>query len=408
MKTSKKIRKPWDGSTAPFAVAALLSAPFLAAAPAAVEIDSNTIDKSIVWVDTSWSASVQVPFKDGTTETFRTTLVGYCTGWFVSDTGHVATAGHCVDSDDALYTSIYAKVINEQGLTGVNAADVNWPMTLADPVIRIDQPSGIDGGVLSGKTAITAQLIAKQGFENGDNALLRIADMKDTPALPIGTEAPKVREKVTSIGFPDLVGSTSDVERQKPSYRSGAVSSRSYSTQGVPRTEIDTDITPGMSGGPSINEAGQVVGINSAYVYQGAGQANYITDTQTLRDFLTSNGVKLAEAATPTATPAAAADVTDGVTETGANIPVWVIATIAVLVLGLIAMGILLTRNMRKQPQPVPSSPLQPSGFAPSAGAMSQPGPVPPAGTMPWNEDPGIGNNPYGAPYNPGSGPSKS
>ncbi|BCW11582.1 hypothetical protein NtRootA4_26450 [Arthrobacter sp. NtRootA4] len=378
------------------AAAATVSIPLLTALPAVADVSSATVDKSIVWVDTSWAATVQVPFKDGSTETYRTTLVTYCTGWFVSNTGHVATAGHCVDADDSLYTNIYAKIIAEQDLTGVKAADVNWPMTLADPVIRIDQPSGIDGGVLSGKTAITAQLIAKQGFEKGDNALLRIADMKDTPALAIGSEAPKVREKVTSIGFPDLVGSTSDIERQKPSYRSGAVSSRSYSPQGVPRTEIDTDITPGMSGGPSVNENGEVVGINSAYVYQGSGQANYITDTQTLRDFLTANGVKLAEAATNSATPAAAADIPTGDAQNPLGLPVWIIATLAVLVLAVVGMGLLLFLNFKRKPKPAFYAPAPPAGSA-----------FPPA--APWTpEQRGGQENPYPGPYNPGSGPSNS
>ncbi|MFE4196735.1 serine protease [Paenarthrobacter sp. NPDC056912] len=352
MTKSMTIKESGKRHSAPFVIAAILSAPLLAASPAAADVDSDAIDKSIVWVDTAWTATVQVPFKDGTTETYRTTVYAYCTGWFVSDTGHIATAGHCVDADDALRTNVYENLIAEQKFTGVRAEDVDWPMTLADPLIKIDQPSGIDGGLLSGKTAITAQLIAKQGFEKGDNALLRIADMKDTPALQLGSEAPKVRAKVTSIGFPDLVGSTSDVERQKPSYRSGAVSSRSYSTQGVPRTEIDTDITPGMSGGPSINEAGEVIGINSAYVHQGSGQANYITDTQTLRDFLTSNGVKLPEVASNTATPAAAANVPAVASQNTSEIPVWMIATLAVLVLALLAMAVLLVRVMRKQPTP--------------------------------------------------------
>ena len=129
------------------------------------------------------------------------------------------------------------------------------------------------------------------------------------------------------------------MERQKPSYRSGAVSSRSYSTQGVPRTEIDTDITPGMSGGPSVNEEGQVIGINSAYVYQGAGQANYITDTETLREFLTANGVKLAEPASQSAAPAAAVENPSAVTSTGPEIPLWMIVTLAGLVLALAVMA---------------------------------------------------------------------
>ncbi|MFJ4168158.1 trypsin-like peptidase domain-containing protein [Paenarthrobacter sp. NPDC089714] len=387
MKLSSSSWKPGKKGTVTFAIASALTAPLLGSTSAWADVNSDTIDKSIVWVDTAWSATVQVPFKDGTTETFKTTLVTLCTGWFVSSTGHVATAGHCVDADDALYTSIYAKVIDEQSLTGVKPENVDWPLSLADPQIKIDQPSGIDGGVLSGKTAITAQLIAKQGFEKGDNALLRIADMKDTPALALGSEAPKVRDKVTSIGFPDLVGSTSDVERQKPSYRSGAVSSRSYSTQGVPRTEIDTDITPGMSGGPSVNEAGEVIGINSAYVYQGAGQANYITDTQTLRDFLTSNGVKLADAASKSPTPAAVADVPASNTQGGQGIPVWIIATIAVLVLAVLAMAALLFVNMRKQRKPAVYAQF-PAGQSPAS--------PPPAGPqLPWmQEPPQPGNGP--------------
>ncbi|MGR0158907.1 S1 family peptidase [Paenarthrobacter nitroguajacolicus] len=369
MKRSETVKKSEKKLSLLAALAALVAAPLLAASPAAADINADTIDKSIVWVDTSWGASVQVPFKDGTTETYRTTVYAYCTGWFVSDTGHVATAGHCVEADDGLRVSVYSNVIEEQDLTGVKAADVDWPVTIGDPSIKIDQPSGIEGGVLSGKTAITAQLIAKQGFEKGDNALLRIADMKDTPALSIGSEAPKVREKVTSIGFPDLVGSTSDVERQKPSYRSGAVSSRSYSTQGVPRTEIDTDITPGMSGGPSVNDDGQVVGINSAYVYQGAGQANYITDTQTLRDFLTANGVKLAEPAAQSAAPAAAIENPPAATS-GPEIPLWMIVTLVGLLLALAVMAVFLTRSMRKQPRPTP--------------AVA----VPAAGQVPWIQEP--------------------
>ncbi|MFI2565939.1 trypsin-like peptidase domain-containing protein [Paenarthrobacter sp. NPDC018779] len=381
MKISSSSWKPGKKGTVTFAIASALTAPLLASTSAWADVNSDTIDKSIVWVDTTWSATVQVPFKDGTTETYRTTLVTLCTGWFVSNTGHVATAGHCVDADDALYTSIYAKVIDEQSLTGVKPENVDWPLSLADPQIKIDQPSGIEGGVLSGKTAITAQLIAKQGFEKGDNALLRIADMKDTPALALGSAAPKVRDKVTSIGFPDLVGSTSDVERQKPSYRSGAVSSRSYSTQGVPRTEIDTDITPGMSGGPSVNEAGEVIGINSAYVYQGSGQANYITDTQTLRDFLTSNGVKLTETASASPTPAAAADVPTGNTQDGVlGIPIWIIATIAVLVLAVLAMGALLFVTLRKQRKPAVYAQF-PAGQPPA-------GPPPAGPQLPWMQDP--------------------
>lgn len=42
-----------------------------------------------------------------------------------------------------------------------------------------------------------------------------------TSALTLGTEAPRVFDEARSVGFPDLVGATSDVERTESSYRSG-------------------------------------------------------------------------------------------------------------------------------------------------------------------------------------------
>lgn len=345
-----------------------LALPFLAvtsATAASATIDADSINKSVVWVDAAWATEVDVSFTDGSLQTYKTNVISYCTGWFVSNTGHVATAGHCVETDNDSVRSAYAKVIAENGLTGITAQEADWPVRFEeDPLIRIGQPLGIEDGILSGESAITAQLIGKQSFQNGDNAVLRIAGLENTPALPVSATKPEVGEEVTTIGFAGLTADTSDVSRQMPSYREGAVSSHSFSDRGVPNIEIDVDVIPGMSGGPTINENGEVVGINSSLVAGGSNQVNYITDTQTLRDFLTTNGVTLGGAPAPAPTssaipvPAPASPAAPAANDAGqaSGIPGWMVGLIiglAVILLALVAY-IVIERRKRQQPAVAP------------------------------------------------------
>jgi hypothetical protein len=163
----------------------------------------------------------------------------------------------------------------------------------------VGQPLGIPEGVFSGESMIVAQLVDHQPFGRGDNALLRVADLTGTQALAISATTPVVGDPIVSIGFPGSVQRVSDVQRQLPSYKTGSVSSRQYSGQGVPATEIDAAVSQGMSGGPTINLTGEVVGVNSFGITGESQSFNFITDTETLRDFLTRNGVDLGATAAP-------------------------------------------------------------------------------------------------------------
>jgi S1-C subfamily serine protease len=331
---------------------------------AAFAVDYDSINKSIVWVNVTWQAQVDVTLDDGSgqthVQTFDTKVSFNCTGWFVSNTGDIATAAHCVETDPDKIRAAYANVISEQGLTGVPANEADWPVQFEpSPLIEIGQPVGIEGGPLSDKNFLTAQLVDKQTFQTGDNALLRIANMKDTPALPVSTKTPEVGDNVTSIGFAGLTAKTSDELRQLPSYRSGHVSSPSSSDRGVPRTEIDIDVIQGMSGGPTINENGEVVGINSFLVSgneaQGevqSSQVNFITDTQTLRDFLGKNQVNLQAAPAATENAQSAAAPVAPASENAATIPGWMIATVAVLAAALLALIAYIVISRRKQQRP--------------------------------------------------------
>ena len=288
-------------ATASLLVAAGLGAPAHAAGPGDQGFSATEINRSIVWVDVEYTGVVTAVFPDGTVTEDPATVFMLCTGWFASDKGHVATAGHCLEEDELIGEAMLDSVMAGSGLTAedLDVMGVRWTHRVDDKRARVGQPSGVEGGPLSGDEPIVAEIIGFQGFDDGDNGLLKIANMDGTPALPIAGERPEIGEEVTAIGFPGEVSAVTDVKRQSSSYKGGEVSSHGVSLNGAPITEIDASVSGGMSGGPTLNEAGEVIGMNSFKAVGESDTSNFVTDTETMRTFLEGEGVDL------TAAPAA-------------------------------------------------------------------------------------------------------
>ncbi len=340
-------------------------------------------NKSIVWVDTAFTGVVVVPFETGN-EQVKAHSTASCTGFFVSNEGDIATASHCLapDNNDRLY--MIAQVVKEYDIT-VNGKtprpqDLDWKVSFDNsPQTKVGQPSGVPGGPFSGQPMVIAQVIAKQTFVTGDNALLRVANMKDTPALTVAEKRPELTDPVTAIGFPASVSGVSDVTRQSPSYKSGQVSSFQTSTRGVPRTEIDAAVSGGMSGGPTINQAGEVIGINSFGVVGETQSFNFVTDTETMRNFMAANGVDLAPEPI-TQTPATTTGQVETTTPASSgNSIVWVLlgALAVSMIAGGVAIALLLGRLKQAkrsgQVAPTPNPGPDQQGWPPSPQTWNGP-----------------------------------
>ncbi len=280
----------------------------LAAPAASADIDTDRIMRATVWVDVSWEGIVEVPYADDTTEKYTATAIGYCTGFIVSPNGHVATAGHCVRYDEGIRRQLIANVIAKEKLAPTNGqfdvTKLDWRVLHEEtPTIRIGQPSVVNDAIFENE-GITAQLLNSQDFEGGDNALVQVAGKNTEDAvLQIASQTPKVRDRVTAVGFPSDTAGISEADRQSPTFKEGSISAQTVSKKGVPQLQLDGELITGMSGGPTLNSTGQVVGINSSGFTD--RNQSYITDTATLRTFLEQNGVKLSSAQPASSTPVA-------------------------------------------------------------------------------------------------------
>ncbi|HTH04880.1 MAG TPA: serine protease, partial [Ilumatobacteraceae bacterium] len=376
-----------------FAAATVL----FAAAPAqAEETVEQSVEKSIVLVGVTYSGYVLVPYDDGD-EWEPVEASALCTGWFASPAGHIVTAGHCVDPQEGR-SALLQTLLSELGQPELfEDAYANWIVegeaegSEVERIVQVIQPAEVDGAVITGNP-VTAQVVGFQAFDDGDVALLRVAGISDSPPLSIAEKNPVVGQELTAIGFPGSVSSVVDGSRIRASFKSGTASSQQVSTSGVPGTEVNADISSGMSGGPTVDPQGAVYGVNSYLIVGEEQNFNFITDTDNLQSFLTSNNVPF----TVSATVQTGGEATDDPAKTdetaaanggimGLLGPV-MIGLIVVLVLAGAAVLLVVLLRRRQQPQAagVAAMPAGGPGAAyPSTGPVAPMAPAAPAAAPP-------------------------
>ena len=268
-------------------------------ATAATSNNDASLEKSIVLIGITWTGYVGYPTDDGDfVWSDEVTANTTCTGWFASTEGDIVTAGHCVDpaGSKAMLIDQFLINVGQTDLIGQVETSGAWyveGVNSGDPVsrtVRVIQPN-IKGAIIT--QATIAQVVDFQPFDEGDFTLLKVANLdQETPPLRIARNAPEVGATLTAIGYPGAVMDNTDTSRLRASFKSGTASSQQIGTNGIPGTEVNADISPGMSGGPTVDENGNVLGVNSYQITGSSTQNfNFITDTIGLRKFLTKNTV---------------------------------------------------------------------------------------------------------------------
>ncbi|MFB7948748.1 S1C family serine protease [Kitasatospora phosalacinea] len=141
--------------------------------------------------------------------------------------------------------SLDTAVITASGVSGLTTAVLGDSdgVAVGDSVVAIGNPEGLTGTVTSGIVSAKDRKVSVQ-----------------------------VDESTTSnnggFGFPDLPG-----QRGSSGSSSGSSSANSADTATYQALQTDAALNPGNSGGPLINAAGQVIGLNSA-MYSASGSSS--------------------------------------------------------------------------------------------------------------------------------------
>lgn len=278
------------------------------------DVDAK-VGKSLVYIQIEYDAWVQLPASaeaDGTTKwSDEVKSVAGCTGVIVDPAGFIATAAHCVDptfseAKQGIYQQLFSDMkLSDDDVTKMTNQAVNgeWPIEGKQPGTPIDRTVSViqqgQGAVITQGT--TAQVIDFQPVDNGDNALLKVLNEPPLQALPVADKAPAPGTNLVSVGFPGAIGNAMDMSRmQAPTYLTGTASSSQVTPSGAAQTEVTAAISNGMSGGPTVDTHGVVVGLNDmSYGADNGANSNFITDAATLHAFLGKNNVQLVPATPP-------------------------------------------------------------------------------------------------------------
>ena len=301
-------------SAAALAAASLtLAGPAFADGPATATTPSDEtpvqvaplVQPSVVYETVSWSGYVYDRYNHQYLRNKPFTVTMQCTGFVVNPDGYVATAGHCVAPDggkDALRHQAaewalqhyydYGSALSVDSVIGDYRIDVLGD----DNQVRhnqVDRAVGVSWGAsVSGvkvQKAKPARVLAFQQFDQGDGALLKV-DETDLNAIELAdTSGVEINSGVVAIGYPAIIDSFTDPDLT-PTFDSGNVSSIKTVAHGLLSVfQLSAQLSGGMSGGPTVDADGRVIGVNSAHF---VGEPfNYAVPAERIKELLDSAGV---------------------------------------------------------------------------------------------------------------------
>jgi S1-C subfamily serine protease len=270
---------------------------------------SAYVQPSVVYLDVQWTGYVRDTFNRMYLNNGRPFVVDtQCTGYVVNPDGYIATAGHCVDPGGdiqdlivqqaaqwALDHDYYAS--NSLSLEDVLGFDdytiVNSEGQPKGPDRKVTAAWGVSAGGVDSGESYQARVLKYQPFDKGDGAILKVEasdlpaiDLADTDDIDVGTE-------IVSVGYPASVDLVTDASFT-PSFKDGTVSSSKTIQDGLLKVyEISAAVSGGMSGGPTVNLEGQVVGFNSFKIDASleSQQFNFVRPTEIVSELMADVGV---------------------------------------------------------------------------------------------------------------------
>jgi S1-C subfamily serine protease len=289
--------------------------------PSQVDRAVTLVSPGVVFIDTSVKVHVRLIFQNssavsGLGHLDRTYAFDYATGsgFVVTPSGAIITASHVVEPEPQSIQNYAANriVLEGYGYSLPNGGSIFSQYTL--PVAYQNQLlqqcyqsvacaftitpietvySAIDVAQSQLPKGAPARILTSTGFANTDVAVLQV-NGTNMPTVSLGRTASTLQtgDDLVALGFPGTSRDNLQTGVTQPNKVFGKVSNiRPQGTSNL--IEVDANIEPGMSGGPVVDNAGDVIGLISFSTVQASGQAGakYLRTIDDIRAALASAGV---------------------------------------------------------------------------------------------------------------------
>lgn len=229
-----------------------------------------------------------------------------CSGFVVNPSGYVVSAGHCVDLTEegarstALEFATQWLVDNgwafpEDFEFWLNEGHLMWTVEGtergSDADFEVWVQRGVAAGGLQTGEALPARVVDYQPWSQGDIAILKI-EATDLPTVLVAQDSDvTIGTEVLSVGYPGSSDAVTDATLE-PTYKDGQINSEKTREGGLlPVYEMSAALSGGMSGGPTVNLEGDVLGVNSFNISGETEAFNFISPASLVTEMLAQNGV---------------------------------------------------------------------------------------------------------------------
>jgi serine protease Do len=269
--------------------------------------EPSVVFEEVTWTGWIWDSlnkNYLQETSEGTAAPF--TVQTQCTGFVVNPEGYIATAGHCVDrrGDEieqmlleqaavwAAETGYFTDgVYTAEEILGFNQFRVEGAENRNRPDVDVQVAWGATASGIETGEQLPARVVSYQPFERGDVALLKVEESDLNAMLFAPEDDVTVGTEIVSVGYPGSVEQVADADFT-PSYKDGAISSETTVQGGLlPVYEISAAVSGGMSGGPTVNLDGEVVGVNSFGITGETQPFNFVRPSGQLQEILAGAGV---------------------------------------------------------------------------------------------------------------------
>ena len=228
---------------------------------------------------------------------------GTGSGFFISPDGYIATNAHVVsdihEGDDKAKEALTKQVWGE--IIETYKADFN-KMTEAAAINLLRQAQLIDLKKLAFVVLPNGEHlqydIKAYGAPVGqgkDCAVIKVVT-ENAPTIPIADSTKVVvQQHILAIGYPgvaDLKGLLDEKSQLEASVTSGTVSAIKHAADGEQVIQTDAPISHGNSGGPAIDEKGEVIGLTTFGDAKEVQGFNFLVSSQMVMEFVRQAGAK--------------------------------------------------------------------------------------------------------------------
>jgi S1-C subfamily serine protease len=245
------------------------------------------------------------------TLTFPVSYIGLGSGFFISSGGYIATNAHVVstthDGEDKAKQLLFADLVvklarhynrdpNSLDSNTIGAIRNSSRLTGYKIYHHVIIP---DGSVFPFEIKQYGAPTGESNDQGKDVAIIKI-EVKNAPVLVLGdSDKLKLQDHVTVLGYPGAAdtfntGTLDSKSQLEASITDGKLSARKASSSGAPILQVSAAATHGNSGGPCINDQGEVVGLLTFRGDTVNGQEvtgfSFVVASDTVKEYVKSAG----------------------------------------------------------------------------------------------------------------------